>query len=246
MYTISTVAATVAGARHLRAGRNGQDAAAVWSGTGRGAAVVCDGCGSGAFSEVGARLGSQLAIRIVVDELGRGASPREVWPAVRARLGGELERIADAMGGDRERVVHEHFLFTVIAAAWSGDEVAVWALGDGGYAFGDRVVELGPFDNNQPPYLGYDLLGDPSPAHLEVASASCGRVVVATDGVVEIGLGGLVEPKHFDHPDALRRKLSLLATSSQRIDWDARRVVRAPAVLQDDGAIAALAWRVMS
>jgi hypothetical protein len=246
MYTISSAVAVVAGARHLRAGRNGQDAAAVWSGQGCGAAVVCDGCGSGAFSEVGARLGSQLAIRILRDELSRGASPRDMWPAVRARLAGELERLAEAMGGDRERIVHEHFLFTVIAAAWCGDEVAVWALGDGGYALGDRVVELGPFENNQPPYLGYDLLGDPSPAHLEVARADCGRVVVATDGVVEVGLAGLVEPKHFGHPDALRRKLSVLAKSTERIDWEAHRVVRTPAVLQDDGAIAALAWKVVS
>lgn len=246
MYTISSAVAVVAGARHLRAGRNGQDAAAVWSGQGCGAAVVCDGCGSGAFSEVGARLGSQFAIQFLRDELSRGAAPRAVWPAVRARLAGELERIVDAMGSDRERIVHEHFLFTVIAAAWCGDDVAVWALGDGGYALGDRVVELGPFEANQPPYLGYDLLGDPSPAHLEVASASCGRVVVATDGVVEIGLAGLVEPKHFDHPDALRRKLAVLAKGSERIDWEARRTVRTPASLQDDGAIAALAWKVMS
>jgi len=250
MFTIMSATAVVAGARHLRVGRNGQDAAAAWTGEAGGCdcgvAVVCDGCGSGAFSEVGARLGSQLAIRIVRDELTRGASPRELWSAVRARLAEELAQITAAIGGDRERVVHEHFLFTVIAAAWRGDEVAVWALGDGGYAFGDRVVELGPFENNQPPYLGYDLLGDPQPAHLEVADARCGRVVVATDGVIELGLGGLVETRHFEHPDTLRRKLAVLAKSGERIDWEARRIIRTPAALQDDGAVAALAWKVMS
>ncbi len=245
MYTISSASAAVTGARHLRAGRNGQDAAGVWVGDDCGVAVVCDGCSSGAFSEVGARLGSQLAIRMIREELAT-ASPRDLWPAVRARLAAELERLADAIGGPRERVVHDHFLFTVIASAWKGDEVAIWAVGDGGYALGDRVIELGPFENNQPPYLGYDLLGDPQPSHLEVADALCGSMTVATDGVIEIGLAGVVERKHFDHPDALRRRLVMLAKSGEKIDWEARRVVRAPAALQDDGAIATIAWRALS
>lgn len=247
MYTISSAVAVVTGARHLRVGKNGQDAAAAWVGDDCGVVVVCDGCSSGAFSEVGARLGCQLALRLIRDELAaERARPRDVWPVVREKLAAELARIADAMPGERERVVHDHFLFTIVAAAWRGDEVAVWAMGDGGYAIGDRVVELGPFDNNQPPYLGYDLLGEPQESHLEVADASCGRVTVATDGVLEIGLAGLVEPKHFDHPDALRRRLAVLAKPGERIDWEARRVVRTPAGLQDDGGIAALAWRVLS
>lgn len=265
MYTIETAAAAVTGARHLRVARNGQDAAAVWMGQGCGAAIVCDGCSSGAYSEVGARLGAQLGIELIREaltesrvvsaetptELGRPriacAPPRDIWPAVRAQLAVELARIADGMSGTRERVVHDHFLFTIVAAAWRGDEVAVWALGDGGYALGDRVVELGPFSNNQPPYLGYDLLGNPQPAHLEVANASCGRVAVATDGVIEVGLGDIVRDRRLlAHPDALRRRLAVLAKGSERIDWDEQRVVRQAAQLQDDGAVAMLRWEMMS
>lgn len=244
MYTISSAVAVVTGARHLRAGRNGQDAAAVWVGDDRGVAVVCDGCSSGGYSEVGARLGSQLAIKILREELA-ATPPREVWPALRHRLVAELGAIADTLGA-RAQVVHDHFLFTLIAAAWRDDELAVWAIGDGGYAIGDRVVELGPFDGNQPPYLGYELLGELQPAHLEIADARGGQVAVATDGVIEVGLGGLVERRCFEHPDALRRKLAVLARSSERVEWDARRIVRSPAALQDDGAVAALAWRAWS
>jgi hypothetical protein len=240
MYTISTACAAVTGARHLRVGKNGQDAAATWLGDGCAAAVVCDGCSSGAYSEVGARLGAQLAIRFLRDALLANARPRDLWPVLRAQLVAELARIADAMGGERERVVHDHFLFTIIAAAYRDGEVAVWALGDGGYALGDRVVVLGPFAENQPPYLGYDLLGSPQPSHLEVA-ADCERVIVATDGAIEAGLE-VLDDKCFAHPDALRRKLAVLAKGGERIDWEARRVVRSPAVLQDDGAIAALRW----
>src|SRR5688500_11370826 len=117
MDTISTAAAAVTGARHARAGRNGQDAAAAWSEDGLGAAVVCDGCSSGASSEVGARLGAQLVIAILRGEL-RTTRASQVWPAVRARLVAELARIADAVtdGDAREHFVHEHFLFTIVAA----------------------------------------------------------------------------------------------------------------------------------
>jgi len=250
MYTISTAAAAVMGARHLRVGRNGQDAAAAWAGDGCGVAVVCDGCGSGAYSEVGARLGAQLVMRLVREALIEEprTRPRDLWPVVRARLVAELERVVGAMPGTRERIVHDLFLFTIVAAAWRGDEGAVWALGDGGYVLGDRVVELGPFTDNQPPYIGYDLLGAPQPSHLEIAEGTCGVVAVATDGVMEAvaagcGFAELIDERCFDHPDALRRRLALLARTGERIDWEERRVVRRPARLQDDGAIAVVRWR---
>ena len=242
MNTMSTVAAAVIGARHLRIARNGQDAAAAWSGDGLAAAVVCDGCSAGASSEVGARLATQIAISIVRNELAH-ASASQVWPALRERLVAELSRIVDAMPGDREAIVHDHFLFTIVAAARRDDQVAVWAIGDGGYAFGDRIRVLGPFAGNQPPYLGYELLGSPQPAHLEVVDAACGSVVVATDGATELGLERFTGSRWLGHPDALRRELAVLARPSERIDWDARRIVRQPAALQDDGAVAIASWR---
>jgi hypothetical protein len=239
MYTISRAAAAVTGARHVRTARNGQDAAAAWTSGDVGVAVVCDGCGGGASSEVGARLGAQLVLRLVREELAR-TRPGEVWPAVRERLVSELARLVDALGGDRATVIHDHFLFTIVATAWAGDEIAVWALGDGGYVLGDRSRILGPFADNQPPYVGYDLLGAPQPAHLELADASCGLVMVASDGAAEVGLEQFARRELAAHPDALRRRLTVLARGVERIDWEARRIDRAPAPLQDDGAVALL------
>ena len=79
MNTISAASAAVTGARHLRAARNGQDAVATWLGDGAGAAVVCDGCGSGASSEVGARLGAQLVIAAIAARLAAGERPGALW-----------------------------------------------------------------------------------------------------------------------------------------------------------------------
>jgi hypothetical protein len=146
-----------------------------------------------------------------------------------------------------------------------GEVIAVWAIGDGAYAIDGQVRELGPFPDNQPPYLGYDLLQVPSlqngqslqelpsnagaahfelpsnagAAHFEVARGN--SVVLATDGVAEVGLDHVAGVDRFvTHPDALRRQLTLLARDQERIDWEARRVVRTPALLQDDGAVAIL------
>ena len=262
MNTIKTAAASVIGARHVRAVRNGQDAAASLSvRTAAGTAavvVVCDGCSSGTRSEVGAQLGANLFARAVAARLRVGASPCDpaMWADARADVVAQLGALADELAGDDDdfvEVVRDQFLFTVVAAAVCGDEGAVWAVGDGVYSFGDYTRELGPFADNAPPYLGYDLLGDARPAHFEVLYPRGERVslhpaamtiVIGTDGAGEI-LGGVERfagRRFIDHPDVLRRELSLLAKTQERIDWDERRVVRTPAMLQDDCAIGVLRW----
>ncbi len=248
--------AAVAGARHLRAARNGQDAVGAWLGADAAAVVVCDGCGSEVGSELGARLGVQLVLGALARRLGRGAAAAdaELWRAVRAECGAALAALLETFAGDREAALRDGFLFTIVAAAVTRDEVAVWALGDGAYALGaSSACVLGPFADNAPPYLAYDLLGEPRAAELVVVPGSCGSVVIATDGVVDlIGedapapvLAAFSAPA-LARPDALRRHLALLARSGERIDWEARRVVRAPAPLQDDCAVAALRWELPS
>ena len=243
---IRATGAAVTGARHLRTARNGQDAVAVWIGEAQGAVVVCDGCGAGGSSEVGARLGAQLVVSVLARELAAGESPMDLamWTRMRAEVVTRIGVLAATMPGDRAQIIHEYFLFTVVAAAVAGDHAAVWAIGDGAYAIGARTRELGPFVDNQPPYLAYDLLEMPQEAHLEVTSAAGGgAIVVATDGVAELGLDAISVERSLAHPDALRRQLTILARGSERIEWETRRVVRVPAPLQDDGAVAILAWR---
>lgn len=251
MNTIKTAAATVTGARHQRAARNGQDAAAVWREGGAAVVVVCDGCSAGASSEVGARLGAALIAGAIGTRLRDGGSPSDpvLWTATRGEVVRALAGLLERMPGDRADAIREHFLFTIVAAAMTRDAAAVWALGDGAYAIDGATRELGPFPDNQPPYLAYDLTGDAADAHLEVTDAR--SIVVATDGASDLatdlafvsrgGLAQLASRTFLDHPDALRRHLAVLARAEERIDWEARRVVRTPAVLQDDCAIGVLA-----
>ncbi len=265
------ICAAVIGARHLRNARNGQDAAASWTGDCSTAAiVVCDGCGSSPSSEVGARLGAKLWIGELGRALAAGGDPSDLamWTAVRATAVAALGALADALGGERERVVADFLLFTVVAAAVHDGRAGVWAIGDGVYALGGPVPgalrstesailaspggrsidraqgqrALGPFADNEPPYVGYELLGTRVEPHFATHSAEAGRAIVATDGAHDSTLDDLVAEPAFTHPDALRRRLVLLARGDERIRWDDRRIVRTPAVLQDDCAVAALRW----
>ena len=270
MDTIRVSAACVTGARHLRAARNGQDAAAAWLGDDAAAVVVCDGCGSGGSSEVGARLGARLFTRAVASRLVE-LDLEAAFAAARADVAQVLDRVLEQMidadrqcdastwprcdapkrsddapkrgtrygaraaSDERFAIVREHFLFTIVAAAARGTEAAVWVLGDGAYALDGIVTQLGPFADNQPPYLAYDLIGAPAPAHFVRTAARA--IVIATDGGEDLDLPRFASERFATHPDALRRELSVLARAGERIDWDARRVVRTPAVLQDDCAV---------
>jgi hypothetical protein len=242
---VELATAAVTGARHLRAARNGQDAAASERCAAGAVVVVCDGCSGGASSEVGARLGARFAARAVAGRLAAGlhvADPA-LWRGVREQLVGAIA----ALVGDDPRVLEDCCLFTLVIGAVDREHAAVWAIGDGAYVLGDATRVLGPFADNRPPYLAYDLLGDRAePAFEVVRASSIASLAIATDGVLDLGpdeLSRFATARCVGHPDALRRELALLARTDEQIDWNARRVTRTPARLQDDCAIGAIRLR---
>jgi Protein phosphatase 2C len=256
----NVAAAAVTGASHLRLGRNGQDAVASWSEGERGVVVVCDGCGSGARSELGAIYTARAMVAAMARLLRGGASAAEqaTWERARAEVAGGLRgvlaswRVEDNGAGHDAGLIEQHLLCTVVAAARDGRTASVWAIGDGAFVLGGELTELGPFPDNAPPYLAYDLLAAPRPAHFAVQATGeheegghSGIILVATDGAAALS-GALVElahtPRFLEHPDALRRHLATLARADERILWSERRVERTAAPLQDDAAIGLLCW----
>jgi serine/threonine protein phosphatase PrpC len=231
-----TAAASVTGSRHLRTARNGQDAAAALVAGDLAIAVVCDGCGGSSGSEVGAQLGASLVARAVV----KHADVTD-WDALFAAVRRDVVAAIDAIAArmpDRERAIREHFLFTVIAAVGRGDEIAVWSIGDGHVAIDGEQRTFGPFRDNEPPYLAYELLDVPARSELVVARGDA--VVIATDGACDLTLAHYAVQRYVTHPDLLRRELAVLARVTERIAWDERRVQRQAAVLADDCAVAVL------
>jgi hypothetical protein len=146
------------------------------------------------------------------------------------RLGQLARGLCGSRSPDKRQVagaVREQLLFTLVGAVVGPTQTALFALGDGLLALNDRSLQLGPFPGNQPPYLGYALLPQalhgfaPEALRLRIhASAPTGEVqslALGTDGALDLGAAAatsdrlLGEPLLFKNPDALRRRLYLLA-----------------------------------
>ncbi|XXX80310.1 protein phosphatase 2C domain-containing protein [Sorangium sp. So ce134] len=250
---------TVTGTDHLAVGRPNQDAYAFRAEGGCLAAVVCDGCGSGARSEVGAALGARLVTDQVLGALRRGGdleSP-ETWEEVRRGALAPLRAVAGGMGGSLAEVVSTYFLFTVVGLAVSGDRACAFSLGDGLIALGDELLRLGPFPRNEPPYLAYGLLDRPPggeaprfTVHRALPSSALQTALLGTDGAIDLlessrripGGGGEVGPlssfweddRYFRNPDAVRRRLALINRSVARPVWKEERIEREGGLLRDD------------
>jgi hypothetical protein len=201
MNTIEIAAASVLGREHRRIDRPCQDAFAIRCGAGVTVAVVCDGCGSGAHSELGARLGAHVFARALGTRLEVGARVEDpdVWRAACDDLVARLGSLAPEVS------IADHLLFTLLAAAITPVGSAVLAVGDGVIACdGDvRVIEA---EGDAPPYLGYELVG--TRVAIEPRCIDAREIVLATDGARPM-FPELARPgdRYFANPDALRRRL---------------------------------------
>lgn len=267
-------AGSVTGREHQRLGKNNQDAYSYELTDQRAIAIVCDGCGSGRYSEVGARLGAQLTVRAIAHMLDQGTSlsPWDdgFWRQVQQYLLEQLAILADLAGGYHPAAIRDYWLFTLVGALVTPAETTLFALGDGVIALNGNVQPLGPFPQNQPPYLAYGLLADYLP---EAAAAAQMRVLqqAPTDQVQSILLGSdgvmdLVQATHralpgkaelvgdisqfwqqdrfFANPDMVRRRLALINREVVQPDWGGRCLVRQAGLLPDDTTLVVLRRRL--
>jgi protein phosphatase 2C-like protein len=156
-------AGSVGGRLHRDRGLNNQDAYRILEADDHLIAVVCDGCSSGGYSEVGARLGPDLVIPSIVQTL-RDWGPGEerlaslsFWNIVRGTALRRLDRLIAALDGPLAETVERYFLFTVVGAVLTPEEACFFSVGDGVYAVNGEVIRLGPYPGEAPPYLAYGL-----------------------------------------------------------------------------------------
>jgi hypothetical protein len=196
-------AGSIVGRDHARAGRNNQDAVALWSGDAAACAVVCDGCGGAPHSEWGARLGARLVAAALAR---RSDAPwARLWPEVQGEVLAGL-RAAAALVGDP----HDHLLFTIVAALARGGEASAAAIGDGAVVW-DGAPLLGRDPGDAPAYLGHGLDGD-APAFRVLGAGPCRTLALASDGAADLSVGPLfADDLVWRNPDGLRRRLAVLA-----------------------------------
>lgn len=232
--TLSSVfgaaAGGVSGRDHRRAYRDGQDGFAVVNTPHVTAAIVTDGCSSGRYSEVGARLGAVWLADLVGSRFTE-ASPVDAARAVTRDLVARLcetARSCSPAGELETGRVGDLLLFGFLAAVVTTDAAIVFGVGDGFAWVDGRAHVIDPGPDNAPAYAAYALLGAPVEPRVLHLSAICDVDVVAvgTDGAAELlradaepSLDALVRDERLlVNPSLLRKRLCVL--SDRGLFWD--------------------------
>lgn len=253
---------SIRGQRHESKGVNNQDAFA-WHCSGNTIiAVVCDGCGSSKNSEVGAKLGARLAVQAlriwlpVLDE----APAATVLEQVRIHLLEQFGKLVREMDDDPLKTILNYFLFTIVGAVITPEQVVTFTHGDGVLAINDDYAHL-IYPNNAPPYLTYDLVRDhldPSiHDHLRFNVYWEGRpeevqnVLIGTDGVndfhqaASLCIPGTSRPvgplsqfwqsdRYFSNPPSIRRYLKQVNRTVLRVEQGQQGARKEIGLLPDD------------
>lgn len=211
--TLSCAAGSVTGRDHVRAGRDGQDGWAVVETPTLVAAVVTDGCSSGASSELGARLGARWLAALVARRFDAStpvASARSVTRTLVAHLAVTARSLSPARRLE-PAIVGDALLFGFLAAVVTGDHALVFGVGDGVVWVDGVTTVIDPGPENAPPYPAYALLG----ATIEPVVHFAGKaqaVAIATDGAAPIAgeLGALAnDARLFRNRSLLRKRLAV-------------------------------------
>lgn len=255
---------TIIGKDHLLVGKNNQDAFHFSINDDAVIAVVCDGCGEGKNSEVGARVGAKLITKTIAqatDRLPGREDSAQFWERIRQDVLAQLRVLANAMDKSLSQVILDYFLFTVVGVIINPKNLVTFSLGDGLIIVNEEAVPLGPFPNNEPPYLTYGITGssitDKNPELLQfkinsiINTDDVQSILIGTDGVLdlmrvaELNVPGKDEvvgsisqfwenDRYFKNPDMVRRKLSLINREVIRPDWKNEKIVKENGLLPDD------------
>ncbi len=194
------------GRGRLLVGRNNQDAYGWWGTPQVLAALVADGCGAGAHSEVGA----QLSVRLLLASLRRHLEPlpadlvadveavTALLATVHTEVVAHLGWLVPQMGDCPDQTIHELLLCTLLGALVTPAHTVIFAIGDGVYILNGQVTRIGPFAGNAPPYLAYALLDAAvGPSELAaaarqfqiltmVSTAQVESLLLASDGLLDL------------------------------------------------------------
>lgn len=213
-------AGTVTGRDHLRAKRDGQDGCAVLARPDLVAAVVTDGCSSGATSEVGARLGAAW-IAALVEEAFRGANEESAPVAAQAVVTGLIARLRSLYATLPREAVGEMLLFGFLAAVVTRDAAIVFGIGDGTTSVDGKVTVIDPGPENAPTYAAYALLGANIAPRILFLGPRVDALAIATDGVDSATLADVIADPRYDANTSLLRKRLVVLSDQGRFSDDA-------------------------
>lgn len=195
---------SITGRNHIQSGKNNQDAYYYISNELITIAIVCDGCGSGKHSEVGAKLGARILVETIAFYLHQDDAIIDAifWQQVEDSMVKKLQEIALSFISDNylqdksvaekvlSMVVNDYFLFTVVGVLITKFETIIFSIGDGVMGINGMVKPIGVKYNNVPSYLGYSLCGHPEWVQWEIQTqlptTQVKNLFIGTDGVNDL------------------------------------------------------------
>jgi len=240
------------GRNHRLVGKNNQDAWCVKQTAEYTVAVVADGCGSAAHSEVGASIGAQLTVELLSQQASSGQEIN--WRQLERAVMSQLDVLVRALALPYREAIERFCLFTLVGVVIGPERSVFFVCGDGIVVTNGVMTELGPFPGNMPPYLAYQLLEselqlDPDLVRikplLEMPTHELSSFLLGTDGVTDLarlehqmrpGLETTVGPlaqfwqndRYFrGNPELISRELKLIGR-----DWPLQEPE--PGLLGDD------------
>ncbi len=270
-------AGSIIGFDHRQPGKNNQDAFCWFQNEQVTIAVTCDGCSSGLHNEIGSQIGSKILVNLLANQVIRIVQPvtkdiiRKLLERVRLDALAYLRLVALAMGSSFTQTVTDYFLFTTIGFVIDRQHTFTFSLGDGVIIVNGDLRQVGPFANNEPPYLAYGLvnskLSSSQPellgfqVHHILETDELQTMLIGSDGLLDLlrfakhnspGLEKQAGPvsqfwtvdDYFHNPDAIRRKLFLINRDSIKPDWEQRRLIKSKGLLADDTTLVVIRKRV--
>jgi serine/threonine protein phosphatase PrpC len=244
---------SIIGRNHVFASKNNQDALRIILWDQFITAVVCDGCGSGKHSEVGAKIGSRMVTDAIADLLNQGLaiSEPDFWDVLKINLLQKLKDFVAISNEDPESVmefVNNYLLFTIVGLVITPSETVTFTIGDGAIAVNGKLTQIPAYPDNAPPYLAYGLYR-PDAIEFEIRdrlpTAEVESILIATDGIDDLIAVEEVhqfwqEDRYFKNPDAVRRKLTMLNREEVKPDWQRQELIKRSGVLSDDTTLIAI------
>jgi hypothetical protein len=211
-----TRSASIIGQYHKARNRNNQDAVFCGHNTHRTVLVVCDGCGSGQHSEVGA----SLAAPYLGHRLLAGADVTQALEGLQHNL--MLLATGFSQEYNLEKFIHNYCLFTILIAVAAPEDGEIFALGDGVVAWDDgeeHHVQHIQAPGNAPDYLGYSVLmpeWSPTPWQRRWQRPTQ-RMLIASDGIAGAKVEELWADAMFGHEHQLQRHLNITGRDTNKV-----------------------------
>ncbi|AFY74303.1 hypothetical protein Syn7502_02300 [Synechococcus sp. PCC 7502] len=250
---------SITGRNHTVVGKNNQDAYFSISNDQFAIAVVCDGCGSGKDSEVGAKIGVRLVVEEVADQLQiQPQLNQEFWEQVKLNVLEQLQGIAKLLSGNCSefisQIINDYLLFTIVGVVITPIETVTFSIGDGIVFVNGEVSYAGKFPDNAPPYLAYGLYhADLIDFHIHdrLPTGEVKSILIGTDGVADLiaaefshlpkkaeCVGSISQfwqdDRYFSNPDQIRRRLSQVNYEFIKPNWSNRTLTKETGLLPDD------------